>query len=112
MIKAIAPQRCILAACFPTPPGCSFTTVAVAVPELDAVQLLPHAYPLGQHPPPAEAAQLNQPVAQEPLSEAAVAALPVGTAIVMLSLVIIAVDAVAGQDVVSQFRPTRQHPPS
>jgi hypothetical protein len=100
-------------ACFPAAPGCSFTTVAVAVPpELDAVQLLPHAYPLGQHPPPAEAAQLTQPVAQVPLSEAVVAALPVGTAMVMPSELMTVVDDVAGQDVVSQFRPTRQHPPS
>jgi hypothetical protein len=76
------------------------------------VQLLPQTYPLGQHPPPADAAQLNQPVAQEPLSEAVVAAVPVGTTIVTPSVVMIVVDDVAGQDVESQFRPTRQHPPS
>lgn len=93
--------------------GCSFTTVAVAVPELDAVQLLPQIYPLGQHPPPAEAAQLNHPVAHEPLlSWAVVAALPVGRAIVTPSVLMIVVDEVAGQDVVSQLRPVRQHPPS
>jgi hypothetical protein len=111
--KVITPPKYILATYLPPAPGCSLTTVAVAVPELDAVQLLPQTYPLGQHPPPAEAAQLNHPVAQEPLlSVAVVAALPVGTAIVTPSVLMSVVEDVAGQEVVSQLRPVRQHPPS
>lgn len=91
-------------------PGCSLAIVAVGVPDADAVQLDPQANPLGQHPPPSDAAQLNQPVAHEP-SNATDAAFPVGTTIVMPSDVTIVVEAVVGQEVVSQFRPTRQQPP-
>ncbi|CRG85188.1 hypothetical protein PISL3812_02306 [Talaromyces islandicus] len=89
---------------YPTQP------VRKIVPDAVAVQLAPQANPLGQHPPPAEAAQLNHPVAQEP-PEAVVAALPVGTATVTPSEAIIVVEDVVGQDVVSQSRPVRQHPP-
>lgn len=94
-------------------PACSLMTVAVAVPALDAVQLLPHTYPLGQQPPPTDAAQLNHPMAQEPLLCATVvAALPVGTATVIPFVLIRVVEDVAGQEVVSQFLPVRQQPPS
>ncbi|QKX56110.1 uncharacterized protein TRUGW13939_03210 [Talaromyces rugulosus] len=94
----------------PPTPGSPFPTVPVAVPDAVAVQLAPQANPLGQHPPPAEAAQLNHPVAQEP-AEAVVAALPVGTATVTPPESMTVVEDVVGQDVVSQSRPVRQHPP-
>lgn len=90
--------------------SCSiFATVDVAVPEPEAVQLsLPHANPLGQHPPPSDAAQLNQPVAQGLL---VVAASPVGTATVTPLLSTTVTDEVGGQEVVSQSLPVRQQPP-
>lgn len=108
--SANSPQRYISAKNLPPTPGSPLPTVPVAVPEAVAVQLAPQANPLGQHPPPAEAAQLNHPVAQEP-AEAVVAALPVGTATVTPSVFMIVVEDVVGHDVVSQSRPVRQHPP-
>lgn len=85
-----------------------------------AVQLEPHRYPVGQQPPPTVSAQLNHPLAHRPilllllLLLVAAVAVPVavitGTTIVTPSLAIV-VEGVAGQDVVSQSRPVRQHPP-
>lgn len=43
--------------------GASLATVPVVDAVGAAVQLAPHAYPVGQHPPPTVSAQLNQPVA-------------------------------------------------
>jgi hypothetical protein len=75
-----------------------------------AVQLEPHAYPVGQHPPPTVSAQLNQPLAHRPVPLAAVVVWA-GTTMVRPSDVMVD-DALTGQDVVSQSRPVRQQPPS
>ena len=87
--------------------ACSLATVvcdAVAV----AVQLDPHAYPIGQHPPPAVSAQANQPLAHFPV----LLELPVvtGSTTVTPSDVKV-VEDVVGHEVVSQSRPVWQHPP-
>lgn len=79
------------------------TTTAVAV------QLDPHAYPPGQHPPPWPAAQLNHPDAH-PFWPNAASVSPVGTATVTPSLVKAIVEEAAGQDVRPQSRPTWQQP--
>lgn len=99
------PQTCTSGAAL----GATFcTALADAVPVAVYVQLLPQPYPLGQHPPPKLAAQLDQPAAQEPLSVANEA--PVCATIVMPLLTKPVVET-AGQDVFWQSRPTRQQPP-
>ena len=89
--------------------GCSFATVPVAVAVSWAVQLEPHANPVGQHPPPAVSAHLNHPLAHRPVV-AGGASVSAGTTMVR-SLVVIVVDGVSGHELVSQSRPVRQHPP-
>lgn len=89
--------------------GCSFATVPVAVAVSCAVQLEPHANPVGQHPPPAVSAQRNHPLAHRPVV-AGGASVSAGTTMVR-SLVVIVVDGVWGHELVSQSRPVRQHPP-
>lgn len=97
----------------------SFATVAVPVaPPCTttpvAVQLVPHAYPLGQHPPPPPPwppGQGNHPCAHPPPVAAAVAPPPSGTAIVTPSLLTASVEEATGQDVRLQSRPTWQQPP-
>lgn len=74
-----------------------------------AVQLVPHTYPEGQHPPPADAAQEAHPFAQEPEVAAAVVEAS-GTTTVAPELTITVLSLV-GQDVVSQLRPVLQQPP-
>lgn len=96
----------------------SFATVAVPVaPPCTttpvAVQLVPHAYPLGQHPPPPPG-QGNHPCAHPPPVAAAVAPPPPppsGTATVTPSLLTASVEEATGQDVRLQSRPTWQQPP-
>jgi hypothetical protein len=76
------------------------------------VQLaVPHCHPLGQQLPPTLAAQVDHPEAHAPEGVANVAAAPTGTTTVT-PLLMIVVELVAGQDVVSQFLPVRQHPPA
>ena len=72
---------------------------------------VPHPYPLGQQFPPKLAEHVNQPDAQLPVGLAVVAAAPTGTTTVTPEEMMV-VEDVAGQDVVSQFRPVRQHPPA
>lgn len=91
--------------------GLPLSTTAVAVAEREVQLTLPHAYPLGQQFPPSLTAQLVQPVAHAPVGLAEVAAGPTGTAIVR-PLLMMVVELVVGQETFSQFRPTRQHPPS
>lgn len=95
--------------------GCAFGTAPVADDPAVAIQLVPQAKPVGQHPPPAVSAQLNQPLAQRatpvpPLDAAVPVVLPAGTTMVRPSDVKVELDVI-GQEVVSQFRPVRQHPP-
>lgn len=71
---------------------------------------VPQSHPLGQQLPPRLAAQLDQPFAQLPV-QPQVAAPTSGTTSVMPELTIVA-DAVAGQFVVAQSLPVRQHPPA
>lgn len=86
--------------------ACSLATVlCVAV----AVQLCPHAYPEGQHPPPTVSAQLNQPLAHLPVLPE-LDPVVMGITIVSPSEVNV-VDEVVGHDVVSQSRPVWQQPP-
>jgi len=79
-----------------------------------AIQLAPQANPEGQHPAPALAAQLYHPPAQLswlPVSaDAGVVVLVIATTV---SPEVATTDALAdgGQDVVSQFLSTWQHPP-
>lgn len=101
--KSIHPQTFALAASLGAPLPTSPCPLTVAV------QLAPHSYPDGQHPPPTLAGQLDHPLAHLPVL--AVELLPVGAAIVSPVLVTTAVLAEAGQLVLSQSRPTRQHPP-
>ena len=94
----------------------SFATLAVPVaPPWTttpvAVQLVPQAYPLGQHPPPCPLAQENHPWAH-PLAPNPIAApsVPLGTATVTPSLFTARVEEATGHDVKSQSRPTWQQP--
>lgn len=90
--------------------GCVLPTVLVAAPV--AVQLVPQAKPVGQHPPPAVSAQLNQPLAHRaaPVAVEAPVVLGTGITIVRPSEMKVELDVI-GQEVVSQFRPVRQQPP-
>jgi hypothetical protein len=92
--------------------GCILLTVLVADAPAVAVQLAPQAKPVGQHPPPAVSAQLNQPLAHRaaPVAVEVLVVLPTGNTIVRPSEVKVELD-VMGQEVVSQFRPVRQQPP-
>lgn len=97
---------------FPAPFGGILPTPAP--PVASAAQLvMPHWYPLGQHPPPKSAEHVIQPCAQLPVRTVpgAVIPLPVGAAIVSVLPETSVVEADAGQEVVSQFRPIWQHPP-
>lgn len=80
-------------------------------PETVAVQLAPQTKPDGQHPPPTLAPHVCQPVLQVP--EGAAAALDAGVPAMIVRLLVVTTPTVAdgGQEVVSQFRPTRQQPP-
>lgn len=107
-----------LLASLPRPPPplvCSLFTVpvaVVAVPLALAVQLSePHANPLGQHPPPSPSAHPNHPLAQASVAVAFASDSDSGATIVSRPLDATVVETVAGQDVVSQFRAVRQHPP-
>jgi len=80
------------------------------VGDIDVQLAVPHCHPLGQQFPPTLAAQVDHPVAQAPEGVATVAAEPTGTTIVAVPLIIV-VELVGGQDVVSQFLPVWQHPP-
>lgn len=86
----------------PVAPFCNTTAVAE--------QLVPQAYPLGQHPPPSPFAQLNHPTAQ-PLAPNAASPVPLGMTDTVTPFELIArVDEAAGQEVKPQSRPTRQQP--
>jgi hypothetical protein len=86
--------------------ACSLATVECAAV---AVQLCPHAYPDGQHPPPAVSEHLNHPLAHFPV---VLELDPVATgSTIVKPFEINVVDEVVGHDVVSQFRPVWQHPP-
>ena len=86
----------------PVAPPCTTTPVAV--------QLVPQAYPLGQHPPPSSPlGHENHPCAHPP--PVAAAAAPLGTATVTPSLFTASVEEATGQDVRLQSRPTWQQPP-
>ncbi|MCJ1349852.1 hypothetical protein MMC31_008095 [Peltigera leucophlebia] len=85
-----------------------FAVVALS-PVVVAEQICPHAYPLGQHPPPALAAHEVQPWAQLP--EEDFASVPVWATITTPFVFTKVVEADGGQDVTLQSRPTRQHPP-
>lgn len=93
----------LLAVTFPC-----FAVVALS-PAAVAEQICPHAYPLGQHPPPALAAHEDQPCAQLP--EEDFASVPVGAIITIPFVFTRVMEADGGQDVRLQSRPTRQHPP-
>jgi hypothetical protein len=74
--------------------------------------MLPQAYPVGQHPPPLLAAQLDQPVAHGPVKFGlAVSPLDVVAMTVTLLLSIKVVVALVGHEVGAQSLPCRQHPP-
>lgn len=109
--------------------GASFPTLLC--PDTVAVQEAPQTNPLGQQPPPSACPQPYHPLAQFPLGPVVllggedppgvvvdvyvitpteVAPLPPAT-IVRPLLTTTEVLASAGQDVVSQFLPTRQQPP-
>jgi len=90
--------------------GLPFCRYAVVVAPGDEQLAVPHCHPLGQQLPPRVGSQVAQPVAQLPVGLVIVAAGPTGTTIVTPEETIV-VELVAGQDVVSQFRPVRQHPP-
>jgi len=90
----------LLGASFPVP--LSPLTVAEQL-------LAPHTYPEGQHPPPTDTGQDAQPFAQEPWVAAASPVVVAGTTTVAPELTAVLSDV--GQEVVSQFRPTRQQPP-
>ena len=79
-------------------------------PLIVAEQLAPHTKPDGQQPPPWLAAQENQASWQLPWASATPVA-DVPAMMVRLLLVTTAVVFDAGHDVVSQLRPTWQHPP-
>ena len=103
----------LLTSALPAP--LSFATVAVPVaPPCTttpvAVQLVPQAYPLGQHPPPSPVGQENHPCAHPPVPVAA-PSVTLGTATVTPSLFTATVDEATGQDVRLQSRPTWQQPP-
>lgn len=91
--------------------GASLAETTVAVASTREQLAVPQSYPDGQQFPPTLAAQVNHPEAQLPVGTAVVAAAPTGTTIVAPEEMMV-VDEVAGQDVVSQFRPVRQHPPA
>ncbi|KAG4216769.1 hypothetical protein PC116_g34750 [Phytophthora cactorum] len=104
--------------------GNSFCTVAVAVLVANVQLAVPQVYPEGQHPAtgPASSPHKNQPEAQvavgwvsPPPAAAAVAACcasETGTAMVApLEIIVVMGGGGAGQDVVLQSRPVRQHPP-
>lgn len=104
-----------------------FCTVLCCAPDIVAVHIVPHAYPLGQHPPPSLTAQLNHPFAQFPPGKIVVVPVTVAVAVVsvlgvagvlpepatMVTPLLTTTVCVAGmgQDVLWQSRPTRQHPP-
>lgn len=100
---SIVPARLFFATCaVPVFPPCKTTPVAV--------QLVPQAYPLGQHPPPCPLAQLNHPNAHA-LAPKAASPVPLGMTDIVTPLEFIAkVEDCAGQDVRPQSRPTRQQP--
>lgn len=90
--------------------GVSFGTLLGVSAAWVAVQdcPAPHAYPLGQQPPPRFAAQLLHPVAQLPEPEPTGAApipFPVGAMTVTLFVFTTVVEAVAGQSDNEQSRP-------
>jgi hypothetical protein len=91
--------------------GVSLGESAVDVASTREQLAVPHPYPLGQQFPPKLAEHINQPDAQFPVGLAVVAAAPTGTTTVTAEEMMV-VEDVAGQDVVSQFRPVRQHPPA
>lgn len=109
----------------PTPPTLPpplvptlFPTLTAPVPVTFApcpfTQLsLPHSNPPGgQHPPPTSAPQVCHPCAQpapSPVPPSLTA--PLGAITVTPFPFATVVDAVAGQSVMPQSRPTRQHPP-
>ena len=101
--KTTVPARLFFATCaVPVLPPCTITPVAV--------QLVPHAYPLGQHPPPCPLAQLNHPKAHA-LAPNAASPVPLGITDTVTPFEFIAsVEDCAGQDVRPQSRPTRQQP--
>jgi hypothetical protein len=90
----------------PTSEACRPDTVAVAV------QLVPQSYPDGQHPPPSDAPQVDQPVAHAPLNmEFADRPSEVVATMVMPLSSIKVVVALVGHDVGAQSLPNRQQPP-
>jgi hypothetical protein len=91
--------------------GLDFCRYAVVVAPGDEQLAVPHCHPLGQQFPPTVGSHVAQPVAQLPVGLVSVAAGPTGTTIVIPELTIV-VELVAGHEVVSQFRPVRQHPPA
>jgi hypothetical protein len=91
--------------------GASLGETTVLVASTREQLAVPHPYPLGQQFPPRLAEQESHPEAQLPVGLAVVAAAPTGTTIVTPELIIV-VEDVAGQEVVSQFRPVRQQPPA
>jgi hypothetical protein len=91
--------------------GLPFCKYAVVVAPGDEQLAVPQSHPLGQQFPPRVASQVVQPVAQLPVGLFTVAASPTGTTTVT-PLLMIVVELVTGQEVVSQFLPVRQHPPA
>lgn len=78
-------------------------------PLAPAVQIVsPQRYPEGQHPPLTEAGQENMPLLQVEAPRTLVG--PLSTIVTPEPVVIVV--PVGGQCVVSQFRPTLQHPPA
>ena len=90
--------------------GCSFATVVATEPV--AVHILaPHAYPLGQQPPPAVSAQLNQPPGHLPVPPEELDDPVIAGATIVLPSDVNVVEDVFGQEVVSQSRFVWQQPP-
>lgn len=89
-------------------PSLPWTTVLVAPTELQLA--VPHAQPLGQHPPPTLLAHTCHPLAHVAL--AVVVAEGVSGTTIVTPLDKSVVEAYCGHDVGLQSRPTRQQPPS
>lgn len=92
---------------FPASFGAIFPTTLSCPPVAVAVQAVPQAYPDGQHPPPTFVAQVDHPLAHDPVSKVITIEipLPVGASIVTLLPATTVMLAPGGQDVGWQSLP-------
>lgn len=86
---------------FPASFGAIFPTTLPCPPVAVAVHAVPQAYPEGQHPPPTSVAQVDHPLAHDPVSKVITLEipLPVGASIVTLLPATTVMLAPGGQDV-------------